>query len=129
MTTLLLDTHALIWWWLDDPRMSGTAREALENEKNRIVVSSVSVYEIANRHRLGRLPALGEILADLDAAINDAGFAQIPLSPRHAARAGLLRGEHRDPFDRMIAAQGLIEQMPIVTRDREIAGFGCMVLW
>ncbi len=129
MTTLLLDTHALIWWWLDDPQLSKTARKAMESDTNRIVVSSVNVYEIANKHRLGRLPALGEILSDLDNAIDYAGFARLSLSTRHTLRAGLLLGDHRDPFDRMIAAQGLVEQMTVVTRDRAIAAFGCEVLW
>jgi PIN domain nuclease of toxin-antitoxin system len=129
MAQFLLDTHALIWWWLADPKLSVAAREAIEGEGSRIVVSAVSIYEIANKQRVGKLPALQAILAELDDAVADSGFEQLPLTSRHAVHAGLLLGDHRDPFDRMIAAQGLVERLTVITRDPEIAGFGCKVLW
>ena len=129
MTEYLLDTHALIWWWFADPSLSDNARALIEEERGRIFVSAVSVYEIANKFRGGKAPKLGELLTDIDAAIAADGFVPLALSSHHARRAGLLASDHRDPFDRMIAAQGILERKTVVTRDREIATFGCEVLW
>ena len=129
MTEYLLDTHALIWWWFTDPLLSKAARAAIEEEPSQIFVSAVSVYEIANKFRCGKAPRLGELLTDIDSAISADGFIPLAFSSRHARHAGLLAGDHRDPFDRMIAAQGIVERKVVITRDREIAKFGCEVLW
>ncbi len=129
MTEYLLDTHTLIWWLLGDPSLSKSARRVIEEEGGRVFVSAVSTYEVANKVRLGKLPKLGELLTDLDETLAADGFLHLPLSSRHARHAGLMQGDHRDPFDRMIAAQGFIERKTVVTRDREIAEFGCEVLW
>lgn len=129
MSEFLLDTHALIWWWLADPKLSGAACEAIEGKGDRIVVSAVSIYEIANKQRIGKLPALQAILSGLDDAVADSGFELLSLSAGHAAHPGQLLGDHRDPFDRMIAAQGLVERLTVITCDPAIAAFGCKVLW
>lgn len=126
---LLLDTHALIWWWLDDPSLSPPARAAMAAGDHQIFVSAVAAIEIGIKVRRGKLPALREAIDDFDAAIDKDGFAPLSITTRHARDAGMLPGEHRDPFDRLIAAQGLLEDMTIVTRDPEFAAFGCKVLW
>lgn len=125
----LLDTHALVWWWLDDPALSRNARAALEATSNRILVSAVSAIEIALKVRMDKLPAMKVPLGRFDTAVMGDGFSHIAVDHRHAIRAGLLEGEHRDPFDRLIAAQALIEDLVVVTRDPAIAGFGCRTLW
>lgn len=125
----LLDTHTLIWWWLGDPSLSRGARSLLETRQQRIYVSPVAGIEIALKVRAGKLPVLAEILEIYDQAVAADGFLHLPIDWRHAIDAGLLGGDHRDPFDRLIAAQALAEGMAVVTRDREIASFGCKTIW
>lgn len=125
----LLDTHTLIWWLLGDPALSAAARAAIESDDHVFFVSSVSIYEIAIKVRVGRLDALAEPTATMDDVLEQEGFEVLPLNLHHARRAGLMREKHRDPFDRMLAAQALIEGMTLICRDREIAAFGCEMLW
>lgn len=124
----LLDSHALIWWWLGDPSLSASARTALATRANAIFVSPVSAIEIAIKVRRGTLN-LAEPLADFENALAQDGFLHLPVNFLHARDAGLLAGEHKDPFDRILAAQALIEGLTVVTRDPEIARFGCRTLW
>jgi PIN domain nuclease of toxin-antitoxin system len=126
---LLLDTHALMWWWLGDPALSDTARAAMESNGNAVFVTPVNALEIAQKVGRGRAPALRETLDSFEDAIARDGFRPLSIDTHHARRSGLLPGEHRDPFDRLIAAQALIEGLTVVTRDRQIAAFGCEVLW
>jgi len=125
----LLDTHALIWWWGAADRLSPMASEILSDPRNTIMVSAVSGLEIATKVRLGRLPVMAERVADFNAAILAEGFRHLPIGHDVAVRAGLMAGAHRDPFDRVLAAQALASDVPLLTRDREIARFGCKVLW
>ena len=125
----LLDTHALIWWWLGDPALSVAAREAIEAPDSDILVSAVSGLEIALKVRAGKLPTMAEPLRSFDAAVVSDGFGHLAVTHDHAIRAGLLAGAHRDPFDRLLAAQALIEGVAVVTRDPQFSGFGCRVLW
>lgn len=126
---LLLDTHALIWWWLADSSLSGVARRALSSRGSDILVSAVTGFEIAQKVRRGRLPVMAEPLARYGEYVMAEGFAHLAISVEHAVHAGLLPGEHRDPFDRLLAAQALIEDATVVTRDAAFAAFGCKVLW
>lgn len=125
----LLDTHALIWWWLADPRLSSNARALIAEPDLPIYVSAVSAYEIALKVRKGELPALAEALASFGAAVESEGFRHVDLRHDHTAHAAMLSDEFKDPFDRMIAAQGLIDSMIVITRDRSIATFGCKTFW
>lgn len=126
---LLLDTHALLWWLTDDERLSATAREAIAEEKNEVCVSAASAWEIATKAQLGRLegvPGAVERFAELVAAD---GFVHLAVTYRHALRAGGYRQEHRDPFDRVLAAQSELEGLLLVTRDLAFAAFGSQTLW
>ncbi|WP_217430973.1 type II toxin-antitoxin system VapC family toxin [Sphingomonas bacterium] len=127
MSAYLLDTHALVWWWLADPQLSSVASTAILD--GSVVVSAVSIYEIANKVRLGKLSALAGILAVYRDALAGDSFSSLAVTMDHAHHAGVLMGCHRDPFDRLIAAQALTEDMTVITRDPEIAAFGCKVLW
>ena len=126
---LLLDSHALIWWWIESPRLSRAARTVLTAPENDIFVSTASVWEIATKYRVGKLPEIEDLEGDYDPLMARNAFISLPVTEVHAMKAGLLPGEHRDPFDRMIAAQALIAQPTVVTVDPALAAFGCAVIW
>lgn len=126
---LLLDTHAVIWWWLDSPRLSPTARAAIMAPDQQICVSAVSAIEIAIKFRIGKLSDFEDPRTRFPAEMAASRFDSLAVTEAHSLAAGLLPGDHRDPFDRLIAAQALAEGLTIVTRDPELAAFGCKVLW
>lgn len=126
---LLLDTHALLWWFTDDPRLSSEARLRIVDVANEVLVSAASAWEIATKQRLGRLegvPGAARRFAELVAAD---GFTPLTISHAHALRAGSFGANHRDPFDRMLAAQAEIEEVPLLTRDPVFEEFGIKTLW
>lgn len=126
---LLLDTHALLWWLADDAALSRRARTAIANRGNSVVVSAASAWEISTKVRLGKLPSAADLAADFEAVLQREGFEILPISAGHAIRAGLLPGAHRDPFDRMLIAQALAEQLTLVSNERPFDGFGVRRIW
>ena len=126
---LLLDTHALLWWWSDDERLSKKARTAIADERNDVFVSAASAWEVAIKHRLGKLPGMPEAESRFVELVAADGFATLPISQHHALRAGGLAQAHRDPFDRMLAAQGEIEGLTLVTCDAALSAFAVRRLW
>jgi PIN domain nuclease of toxin-antitoxin system len=127
--TYLLDTHALLWWLFDDPRLSRTARDLIADPANPVYVSSASAWEIATKHRLGRLPSAVQLVRDMPRWLQQARLRELAITVAHAQRAGSWPQPHRDPFDRMIAAQSAIEGFPTLTRDPALAHFGIQVVW
>jgi PIN domain nuclease of toxin-antitoxin system len=125
----LLDTHVLLWWLYDDPKLSNPARDIIRAPDNRIIVSSASGWEIATKSRLGKLPHAGDIAKNLTSLLQKARFKVLSISMVHALAAGALPGPHRDPFDRMLIAQGQIEQLPIVTSDRAFKKYPVNLIW
>jgi PIN domain nuclease of toxin-antitoxin system len=103
-------------------------RDRLADAAQRVFVSSASVWEIATKHRLGKLPQAHEVAADVPAWITRAGFTPLPISPQHAQLAGAWAHAHRDPFDRMLAAQATIEGLLLATDDAMLASFGIDVV-
>ncbi|GAA0598832.1 type II toxin-antitoxin system VapC family toxin [Caenispirillum bisanense] len=127
---LLLDTHAFIWWVEGNPRLPSSLREQIEQNAGSTRVSAASVWELATLIRLGKLPLWPRLPVDgLPHLIEMAGFAELPVTARHGETAGSLTGLHRDPFDRMLAAQALLEDMTIVSRDEALDDFGVRRLW
>ena len=126
---VLLDTHAFVWWVADSRRLSELARNAIRNEANAIVVSAVSAWEIATKHRLGRLPEADGLAGDIRGAIVRQGFAELPISVATAERAGRLPGPHRDPFDRMLIAQALAHELALVSNEEAFDRYGVNRLW
>jgi PIN domain nuclease of toxin-antitoxin system len=126
---LLLDTHALLWWLFDDPKLSSAARSAIVNSQNEVLVSAASAWEIATKHRLGRLPEAGDVPVRLPHYLRRARFTVLPISLEHAIAAGALPGPHKDPFDRMLVAQARIEDLAIATTDRVFRDYDVRVIW
>jgi PIN domain nuclease of toxin-antitoxin system len=124
---LLLDTHALIWWIVDSPKLSQPARIAIAEPRNTVLASVVSGYEIAYKQRLGRLPA--EIPEDLPRALRDARIRTQQLTLDHTISAGQLPGPHRDPWDRLIIAQAMAGGLTVVTLDAVFRDYGVPVCW
>lgn len=125
----LLDTHALLWWLADDDALGGAARRVIEQPRNSILVSAASAWEIAKKVRLGKLPGAWELAERFEEQLEMEGFHSVPISTGHALRAGLLPGHHRDPFDRMLAAQAQTLNVPIVSRDEVFDSFGVRRIW
>jgi PIN domain nuclease of toxin-antitoxin system len=126
---LLLDTHAFLWWLAGDDALSAAARAAIADEANGVFVSAASAWEIATKHRIGKLPGVAAIVADLDGAIADQGFAGLPISVRHGLAAGVLPGPHRDPLDRMLIAQAMMENLVLVSNEQPFDAYGVARLW
>lgn len=126
---LLLDTHALLWWLTDDPQLSATARQWLGDEANQVLVSAASAWEIATKQRIGKLQGIAPV-ADwyIDLVAAD-GFVHLPITHAHALRAGAFAAAHRDPFDRMLAAQADLESLSLLTCDTALAAFACKTVW
>jgi PIN domain nuclease of toxin-antitoxin system len=126
---ILLDTHALLWWLDGDRRMSRRARAVLGDEDNTVFVSAASAWELATKARLGKLPGAIEVASDLAGCLAQQAFQELPISVVHAQRAGGLRIDHRDPFDRMLIAQAQMEDLPLVTNEALFETFGITRIW
>ena len=126
---LLLDTHVLVWWLLDEPALPKRVTAALRNPASEIFVSSASAWEIATKYRLGRMPQAEPLVQGFRRLIDGERWIAIPVTVEHALEAGTLPGDNRDPFDRMLAAQARLEDMALVTGDRALAALVPSSLW
>jgi PIN domain nuclease of toxin-antitoxin system len=126
---VLVDTHALLWWLFADRRLSRRAKAVLRDPENRIAVSSASAWEIATKYRLGRLDSAKPLVDDFAGWLTKAGFVELSITSGHAVRAGIWDVTHRDPFDRLLAAQSAMEELRLVSRDPVFASFGLEPLW
>ena len=126
---LLLDTHALIWWLAGDDALSSTARSAIADPANDVFVSAASAWEIATKHRIGKLPQAALLAADVAGFVTAEGFNELPVSIRHGQLAGSLPRFHKDPFDRMLIAQAVAADMTIVSNEALFGAYGVARLW
>lgn len=126
---VLLDTHALLWWLTDDDRLSNQALATIKNPRNMVWASPASGWEIATTSRLGRLPGAERVLPRLPALIEEARLRVLPITFAHALKAGSLDHRHRDPFDRMLSAQAMLEHMRLVTSDPACKALGAETIW
>ena len=126
---VLFDTQALLWAALSSEKLSPKAAAIIADESNEMLVSAASAWEIATKVRLGKLPFAAEFerefLNDMDAA----GYTLLPIDTDTALRAGRLVGDHGDPFDRMIAAQALALDIPVISIDSKLDSFGVQRIW
>jgi PIN domain nuclease of toxin-antitoxin system len=120
---MLLDTHTLLWALADPGHLSTRAVAILRETNNTLVVSAASAWEIATKYRLGRLPGAESILAAYQAHLRVLRAEDLPIRSEHALKAGSFDVDHRDPFDRMLAAQAMLEGMPLLTNDSVFSRF------
>jgi PIN domain nuclease of toxin-antitoxin system len=122
----LLDTHALIWALSEPSRLPTNVRTAIEDPRNDIHVSAASAWEIGIKAGLGKIDFP---LESLEGAIGEAGFVELPVCVRHAVAIKELPSHHRDPFDRLLVAQAALDELVLVTRDRQLSAYNVRTLW
>lgn len=125
----LLDSHTLLWYTLDDPQLSGTARSLILDPANEILISPATYWEIAIKVSIGKLILHQPYEDFIDVCLNQYGFTILPIEPKHTARVIALPWHHRDPFDRLLVAQALVEKLPVVSQDAALDGYGITRLW
>lgn len=125
---ILLDTNALYWWLNDPDRLSDEAQDVITRATDPVVVSAVVPWELAIKTNLGRIDGKN-LLSIWDAKLAAEGFSELPIESDHAIRAGLLPLHHRDPFDRMLAAQAQVTGWPIISADRIFDYYGVRRIW
>jgi PIN domain nuclease of toxin-antitoxin system len=125
----LLDTHTFLWATLNSLGLPNKVKAIVADDSNAILVSAASAWEIATKVRLGKL-AMAETLERnfLDVAQN-AGYILLPIEVSDALRAGRFSGDHRDPFDRIIAAQAIARDIPVLSNDARLDAFGVRRIW
>ena len=126
---LLLDTHAFLWWFSGSNRLSLPAREQIEDDSNDVMISAALAWEIATKHRLGKLPDVEELALNITGAIAGQDFEELPITVEDAARAGSLPGPLRDPFDRMLIAQALGRNLVLISIETLFDQYGIRRLW
>ncbi len=127
--SLLLDTHAFLWWLSESSRLSIPAHRTIADPANEILVSAATAWEITTKFRIGKLPARKPVALDVSEHIASQGFSELAISVADAEHAGRLQGAHRDPFDRMLAAQALVRDLRIVSIDTAFDQFGVHRVW
>ncbi|MBZ5643544.1 MAG: type II toxin-antitoxin system VapC family toxin [Acidobacteriia bacterium] len=125
----LFDTHALIWWFSDDPSLRQSIRETIADTDNLLLVSAASAWELAIKYQLGKLRKVADLVSNFSGRVGGEGFELLPISAEHGIRAGLLSGHHKDPFDRMLIAQCQAENIPIISNDLIFERYGVRRLW
>jgi PIN domain nuclease of toxin-antitoxin system len=126
---LLLDTHALLWWLDGDTSLSPAAREAIAEETNDVFLSAASAWEITTKYRLGKLPGAAAVAEDIVECVASQGFLELAITLVHGQTAGALPGPHRDPFDRMLIAQAMVERLVLVSNEVAFDSYSVRRLW
>jgi PIN domain nuclease of toxin-antitoxin system len=126
---VLLDTHTLIWAKISPASLSRQVAEIMADPLNEIFVSAATAWEIATKVRLGKLPGADSLERDFLETVEDSGYTLLPIEAESALRAGRLIADHGDPFDRMIAAQALAMDIPVLSTDTKLDLFGVRRLW
>lgn len=125
----MLDTHTLVWATTFPTLLSRRASAILADQSNGILVSAASAWEIATKVRLGKLRGAEKLERDFLATMEGAGYTLLPIDAESALRAGRFTAVHGDPFDRMIAAQAIASDIPVLSTDTKLDAFGVRRLW
>jgi len=126
---LLLDTHTFLWWLADDPSLSAKARSAIADGRNECFLSLASCWELAIKCSLGKLRLNQPIERFIPDEMSANGFHLLAIDFRHVAKVETLPFYHRDPFDRLLAAQALLDKMTIVSCDTVLSEYGVKRIW
>ena len=126
---VLVDTHAFFWWVTDDKKLSTRAREVIADQTNEVMISAVLAWELATKVRFSKWPEAVDLATNIDRIIDANDFTPLPITMTHARTAGFLPARHRDPFDRMLAAQSQVERISLLSADPVFAALGVQVMW
>jgi PIN domain nuclease of toxin-antitoxin system len=126
---VLLDTHALLWYYLDDPQLSHLAKATIEDPANWVFVSAASHWEVAIKLATGKYTLQLPFADFVQESVFDTGFRILPIEPQHTAELIALPFHHRDPFDRLLIAQALVENTPIVSGDPTFDSYPVRRIW
>lgn len=127
---VLVDTHVFLWWITDSPHLSEQARKVISDSDNRLFFSSASGWEIAIKAALGKIALkTDDLYSFLSEQLEINSITPLPVQMNHALHVHKLPLLHRDPFDRMLIAQAQLENLPIVTGDRQIAKYYVETIW
>jgi PIN domain nuclease of toxin-antitoxin system len=126
---LLLDTHAFLWWLDGDPKLTPRALTAVSADPAKVSVSAATAWEITTKARIGKLPDALDVAADVAGCVTREGFQPLAVTLEHAQRAGGLPGPLQDPFDRMLIAQAMLDNLHLVSIERAFDAYGVLRLW
>jgi PIN domain nuclease of toxin-antitoxin system len=126
---VLFDSHALVWFLQGDRRFPASLRERLEAPEIEFVISAVCIWEIATKVRRGKWPEAETVIATMASTLATSAYVPLAITIEHARIAGFLPAHHRDPFDRMLAAQSQVEGIPLVSADPVFRAFAIAVIW
>ena len=127
--SILLDTHTFIWFVLDDPKLPAPAKALVEDPANDVFISPVSYWEIAIKVRLGKLDLQSPYDEFMQRGIFGNDFMILPIEPKHTSLLTRLPLHHKDPFDRLLVAQAIVEGVAIVSVDVQLDPYGVQRLW
>lgn len=125
----LLDTHTFLWWITDSPQLSSRAREIISDGNNSFYFSVASSWEIAIKAGLGRLTVPGDLESFLTEQLSRNALEVMPVHLSHALRVHSLPFHHRDPFDRLLVAQAMVERLSLLSADSQLSRYPVEVIW
>jgi len=125
----LLDTHTFLWWITDDHRLPPTVRQLIASPDHSFLFSAASAWEMAIKAQLGRLDLPNDLGAFIEDQLAANGFVPLPITVRHALQVRVLPALHRDPFDRILVAQAIVEDVPLISVDRLVAQYPVRTIW
>jgi PIN domain nuclease of toxin-antitoxin system len=126
---ILVDSNALYWWWTKRERLTRPASAALAAHDSELFVSAATAWELATKHRIGKLPGGETFLPDFVELLEESGFTPLHVEVAEALEAGRLPGAHKDPFDRILIAQAKAHGLAVVTADPLFKDYGLDVIW
>ncbi|RLA12770.1 MAG: hypothetical protein DRQ52_07395 [Gammaproteobacteria bacterium] len=126
---VLLDTHAFLWLMSDHKNLSATAKKVFLDNDNELLLSAVSGFEIAVKYGLGKLKLAEPPINFVQRRIENNDLTELPISMAHATQLQALPAHHRDPFDRLLVAQAMIEGVPLLTSDKQLSAYPIKCIW